>query len=102
MRNRIVTQLILGLLNDDEILIETFKSKFAVLTTEGKAYNHTELTLAELYSLLAEGRTSALWLFDYPSYVEGDFGEPVEFLDDITIFPQGIAHIQANAISVEV
>ena len=37
MRNRIVTQLILGLLNDDEILIETFKSKFAVLTTEGKA-----------------------------------------------------------------
>ena len=101
-REMIVTSMMLSLLNDDEITINTFDTKFAILTTQGKIHNHKNLPLAELYMLFAEGRISTLWMFDYPRPYESEYGEPLEFLDDLLIFPQGIAHIEADSCSVEV
>ena len=101
-REMVVTSMMLSLINDDEIEVDTFRTKFSVLTKYGTIRNNTNLPLAELYQLFAEGRVSTLWIYDYPHPYESEFGEQLEFLDDICIFPQGVAHIEANSCTVEV
>ena len=102
MRRMIVTNLTLCLLNDDEIQISSLRTTFFVLTSNGKMYTNAELPLADLYRLFAEDRVFSLWVPDYPRFVMGEYDEELEIVDDLLIFPQGIAHIEADACSVEV
>ena len=102
MRKMIVTNLTLCLLNDDEISISSLHTPFFVLTTCGKMYSNANMPLAELYRQLGEARIFSLWIPNYPRHVYGEYDEELEILDDLLIFPQGIAHIEADASSVEV
>jgi len=89
-------------LNDDEISISSLHTKFYVLTSNGKMHVSSSLPLADLYRLFAEDRVFSLWVPDYPRPYESEYGEILEITDDLLIFPQGIAHIEADACSVEV
>ena len=102
MRKMIMTNLILCLLNDDEISISSLHTRFFVLTTGGKMHTNVDLTLADLYLLFAEDRVFSLWIPNYPRRILSDYDEELEIVDDLLIFPQGIAHIEADASSVEV
>ena len=102
MREMIVTTLTLCLLNDDEIAINSLGTRFFVLTTSGKMHTNVDLPLADLYRLFAEARVFSLWIPEYARTFESDFGEELELLDALLIFPQGIAHIEADSCSVEV
>ncbi len=102
MRSMIITALTLCLLNDDEISISSLYTRFYVLTTNGKMHSHCDLPLADLYRLFAEDRVFSLWILDYPRMFESEFGDEVELKDDLLIFPQGVAHIEADSCSVEV
>ncbi len=102
MRKMIATTLTLCLLNDDEIQISSLHTKFYVLTTGGKMHTSTDCPLADLYRLFAEARVFSLWVPDYPRPYESEYGEILEITDDLLIFPQGIAHIEADSCSVEV
>ncbi len=98
----ITTSLLIGLLNDDEIAIESLRTEFYVLTTGQKTYDETTIELTELFRLLREGRVAALYLPRYPRSFEGTYGQIIELTDAVTIFPHGIAYVEADASTVNV
>lgn len=102
MRKMIVTNLTLCLLNEDEISISSLHTRFYVLTSNGKMHTNADLLLADLYMLFAEDRVFSLWIPDYLRIIHDEFDEELEITDDLLIFPQGIAHIEADSCSVEV
>lgn len=102
MYETIVTALTICLLNDDEIQLDSIHTRFYVITKSGKAYNEKDMPLDELFNLLAHNHVFSIWVPDFPQLGEDAFGEEVELTDDFLIFPQGIAHIEADASTVEV
>ena len=102
MNETVVTTLTICLLNDDEIQIAALTTQFYVFTRNGKMYDDREMPLDELFQLLAQQHIYSIWIPAYPRYAEDEFGKEVVLTDDFLIFPQGIAHIEADASTVEV
>ncbi len=98
----ITTSILLSLLNDDEITINSLDTKFFVLTREFEELTNKDLPLTDLAYMLAEERVRTLYIRNYARWVEDDWGAEVALYDDLAIFPQGIAHIETNACTVGV